>query len=96
VSKAARPTPIFQSASGRYYLWAELLVAARRTPNEWWLALTNVPRATQRAVAQRRHPDLRVPDGRLEAEARNPYTDDLGTERCDLFVRFVPTTEGER
>lgn len=94
----ARPTtPVYQSPSKRFTLWAQMVVDARRAPGAWFLALVDVPYSTARTVRTRRHPDLRnLPGGRLEADARNRYTDDHGTERCDLFVRWVADTEGER
>lgn len=94
MSKKRTAAPVFQSPSKRFYLWAEMATAARRIPGEWMLALANVPASTEEAVRKRRHPDLRnLTGGRLTAEARNTYTDDEGTDRCDLWIRFIP--EGE-
>lgn len=87
----------YQSPTKRFTLWAEIVLDARRLGGEWFLALSDVPYSTARTVRQRRHPDLHNLDGgALEAEARNVYTDDAGMRRCDLFVRWLTDTEGER
>lgn len=90
MSKKPPPRPIFQSKTGRFYLWAEIIRHARRAPSTWWLALADVPEATVTAIRYRKHPDLRPPDGTLEAELRNRTSTDNGGPRGDLWIRFVP------
>ena len=96
MSKLRPVAPIFRSASGRYLDWLAIIERARRLPNSWWLAESNVPTATVRAVNERRHIDLKnVTGGRLQAQARNVYMNDDDRERCDFFIRFVPSTPEE-
>lgn len=88
VSKKFIPRPTFRSATGRFFLWADLIVTARKAPGTWFLAFPSAPVATLRAIQQRRHPDLRVPHGRLEARAENEHIAD-GVRTCDIYVRWM-------
>lgn len=75
------------------YDWAALVARGRSQPNVWLRPpLRNVPYRVVKRVRLRQHPDLRLPDGRLEAKAEHRYTDDFGTERADIWLRFVPRT----
>lgn len=69
-------------------LWGALVVAARQVPGAWFTPLSNVPLATVRAIRERRHPDLRVAGGRLEARAINVHIRD-GRSFCDCQVRWM-------
>lgn len=72
------------------YPWSELVERGRRRPGAWLQPpLRNVPVTVVRTVRQRRHPALRVEDGHLEARAEHRYEDELGTQRCTVWLRFV-------
>lgn len=75
------------------YDWVAIVTRGRSQPNVWLRPpLRNVPYRLVKRVRLRQHPDLRLPDGRLEAKAEHRYTDDDGTERADIWLRFVPST----
>lgn len=81
-----------RSASGRYIDWAGIIKRLRKTPGLWSLELTDTSARTAASVRLRRHPDLRVDDGRLEAMIVTPYRDENGQLRGNLHLRFVPAT----
>lgn len=77
----------------RTYPWAEIVAHAVR--HGVWVSpveLKDAPARTVHRIRARNHPDLRYADGRLEARITNIYTDELGTERGDIWVRHVPHT----
>lgn len=75
---------------GRYQPWPEIIDRLRRHPARWELSLPDTTARTAENVRLRRARDLRVPDGRLECSLRNRYTSESGTERGDLWLRFIP------
>lgn len=72
------------------YDWPRLIRLGRRRPGRWWLALPDVPARTVSSIQLKRHPNLRVPDGRLEPLLRNEYTTPDGQQRGDVWLRFIP------
>lgn len=90
MSKKPAPPPDFRKPPSRRFIeWALLIEAARHAPNTWFLAFPAGSPATVHAIRQRARPELRLDDGVLEAEGRNPYIHD-GRSWCDVFVRFTP------
>lgn len=79
---------------GRLYDWPAIAADRREHPHKWRLMLVDVPKRTATSVRLRRSPELRFTDGRLEAKVANEYTTSDGQERCDLFLRFIPTEGG--
>lgn len=77
-------------AKRRTYPWVQLIRLGRQRPGRWWLAIPDCPARTESSIRLRRHPDLRVKDGRLEALLRNRHTTADGQERGDIWLRFLP------
>lgn len=77
------------------YAWADVVDQARAAKGKWTLpnTLMGVPTAARRSITDRRHPDLHIPDGRLEADATNAHRTDDGKTLCDIWVRFIPQKE---
>ena len=78
-----------RSESARYIRWSSIVNLARQNKGAWFLALADVSSRTTELVTGRRHADLRLPDGKLEASMRHEYKDENGLKRGDLYVRFV-------
>lgn len=76
----------------RDYDWPAVVAYARRRPERWCTgtALQNAPARTVARVRGRNHPALHLDDGVMEARITNVYTDDMGMDRGDIWVRFVP------
>lgn len=85
--------PTFRSPSGRYYDWAAIVTRLRAFPNLWLLIFPDESTRLVRHVRARRAEGLVLDDGKVEAEAINPYTDELGKRRAMIYMRFVPQEE---
>lgn len=82
-----------RSPSGRYYDWAAIVGELRQHPGLWKLMFTDHPTYFVRHVRARRAEGLALDDGHVEADAVNPYTDELGERRALIYMRFVPHEE---
>lgn len=80
-----------RSPSGRYYQWDTLISEARKVPGVWQTLLPDAPTTVVATVKYQRHPDLRQPDGHLEARARHEYISERGKRRANIDLRWVPT-----
>lgn len=78
-------------SSRNSYNWVGIIDAARKHGG-WILPpeLIAVPFRVAQGIRLMRHPDLMIPDGVLEVRAVDPWTDEEGTKRANLYVRFVP------
>lgn len=89
--------------SRRTYRWSSIWLLASLRPGTWitHADLQNAPARTVQRIRDRGHPALHNEHAHLEARITNRYTDELGTERGDIWVRRVPNgrvispTEGQ-
>lgn len=79
------------------YPW-RAIIAAARAHNGWLLPpeLIGVPMRVAQGIRLLRHPDLMIPDGVLEVRAVDPWTDENGARRANLYVRFMPYHEDQQ
>jgi hypothetical protein len=76
------------------YPWKRIVEDARA--HDGWLLppeLIAVPVRVAQGIRLLRHPDLMLSDGVLDVRAVDPWTDQEGTKRATLYVRFVPYHE---
>lgn len=83
-----------RSKTGRYVDWAGIVARGRENPGRWVLELPDSPAATLKSVRDRRHPDLRVEDGRLEGMILNEHVGPDRRKRGDIYTRFVVKSQG--
>jgi hypothetical protein len=72
------------------YHWERAVKRIRAYPNHWVLTHQNVPVTAARRVRLRQHPALVTEDGRIETILTDRYMDELGTNRANLWLRFIP------
>ena len=79
------------------YPWREI-VAAAREHGGWFLPpeLIGVPARVAQGIRLLRHPDLMIHDGVLDVRAVDPWTDEDGKRKANLYVRFVPYHEDQQ
>jgi hypothetical protein len=83
--------------SRRNYAWDEIVRHARSRPELWCQHrdLLDAPTRTVARIRGRNHPALHVDDGAFEVRVTNVYTDEWGTERGDIWLRFMPHSRVE-
>lgn len=79
------------------YDWKAIIDEARKKGGRWFTRpeMANAPARLESSIRLRRHPDLRVKDGRLQAELTNEYVDEQGTKRGIIWLRFLLNEEIE-
>ena len=75
----------------RHYDWVGIVARLRSRPGRWVLEFPHEPVRLAKRIRLRQHPDLRLPDGRVEVDVVNQYTEPGLPPKGDIWVRFVPT-----
>lgn len=86
-----------RSSSGRYIDWPRVIDKAADAEGRWVIGFRNAPATIARDIREQRRAVLREDaTHRLEARTQNEYTHpDTGTERADIYVRWVPVAPKE-
>jgi hypothetical protein len=88
--------PSTSSSRPRFHDWKKIARTLRKKPSVWMLTHPDAPVRLVSHVRLRRSPDLRLPDGTIEAMVRNVYVPEEGARRGDVWLRFVPNTTPQK